>query len=59
MVNHSGPLVSGVVKTLDACENNDRDKFDEGMSNVVSALRKVNQVMNGKSSTGMTGRSVC
>lgn len=46
MVQNSGPLVDGVVSALDACENDDREAFDTGMQKVVSAMVKVNGVMD-------------
>ena len=47
MVKHSGELVEGAVRALDACEMDDREKFNAGMKGIVSALRKVNKVMDG------------
>lgn len=55
MVQNSGPLVDGVVTALRACEDNDRDTFDEGLRSVVTAMTKVNSVMEtmwGKSKPG-------
>jgi len=49
MVQNSGPLVDGVVSSLDACEVNDRDAFDAGMNKVIQAMSKVNKVMDGES----------
>jgi indoleamine 2,3-dioxygenase len=49
MVQNSGPLVDGVVSALDACDSNDREAFDVGMSKVVTSMTKVNKVMDGKS----------
>jgi indoleamine 2,3-dioxygenase len=46
MVRHSGELVAGAMKTLKACEEGNRYAFDEGMSEVVGAMTKVNKVMN-------------
>lgn len=48
MVQHSGPLVEGVVRSLEGCEKNDRDAFDAGLSKVVTAMQKVNKVMEGE-----------
>lgn len=45
MVQNSGPLVDGVTTALTACANRDRDSFDEGMRMVVTAMRKINGVM--------------
>ncbi|TKA77357.1 hypothetical protein B0A49_02458 [Cryomyces minteri] len=47
MVANSGPLVAGVEQTLAAAAAKDRDTFDEGMAAVVTALKRVNAVMNG------------
>lgn len=47
MVQHSGPLVEGVVDSLEACNENDRDAFDAGLLKVVTAMQKVNKVMEG------------
>ncbi|PBP20474.1 hypothetical protein BUE80_DR008823 [Diplocarpon rosae] len=47
MVQNSGPLVHGVVSTLDACESNDRHAFNIGLEQVVSSMTKVNKVMDG------------
>lgn len=55
MVQNSGPLVDGVVSALDACSNNDRELFNEGMQKVISSMTKVNKVMEtmwGKSKPG-------
>ena len=48
MVRHSGLLVSGTVKTLDGCAANDRELFNGGLNEMVDALKKINNVMNGK-----------
>lgn len=48
MVQNSGPLVDGVTTALAACAKKDRESFDEGMSKVVAAMRKVNSVMESK-----------
>jgi indoleamine 2,3-dioxygenase len=48
MVQNSGPLVDGVMKSLDACSKNDRALFDEGMGKVVTSMTKVNSVMESK-----------
>ena len=47
MVKHSGQLVKGAVNALEACGNDDRYAFDEGMEGVVKALVEVNSVMDG------------
>ena len=47
MVQNSGPLVDGVVSALEACANGEREKIDEGMGKVVTAMTKVNKVMDG------------
>jgi indoleamine 2,3-dioxygenase len=49
MVQHSGPLVDGVVLALDSCAANDREAFDAGMGKVVQSMIKVNKVMDGMS----------
>ncbi len=49
MVKHSGALVSGSVNVLDVCGSGDRQKFDEGLREVVRAMRKVNGAMDGGS----------
>jgi len=48
MVQNSGPLVDGVVSSLDACEHNDREAFNVGMEKVVTSMTKVNKVMEGE-----------
>lgn len=48
MVQNSGPLVDGVVTSLDACDVNDRDAFNTGLAKVVSSMTKVNKVMDGE-----------
>lgn len=47
MVQNSGPLVDGVVSALDACDIKDREAFNAGMEKVVTAMTKVNKVMDG------------
>lgn len=47
MVSNSGPLVDGVVSSLDAVEKHDRVKFEGGMKKVLGAMIKVNAVMDG------------
>ena len=49
MVKHSGGLVKGALKALEGCQNRDRDVFEEGMAQVVMAMKKVNGVMERKS----------
>ena len=49
MVKHSGELVEGAITVLEGCAASDRERFDQGMESVVSALSKVNDVMDGKS----------
>jgi indoleamine 2,3-dioxygenase len=49
MVQNSGPLIDGVVSALDACNADDREAFNEGLSKVVHAMTLVNSVMDGKS----------
>lgn len=48
MVRHSGRLVSGALKSLDACSDRNREAFNLGLSEVTNALRRVNAVMNGE-----------
>ncbi|KAG9243719.1 indoleamine 2,3-dioxygenase gamma type [Calycina marina] len=47
MVQNSGPLVDGVISSLDACEAKDREAFDAGINKVLEAMMKVNRVMDG------------
>ena len=47
MVQNSGPLVHGVTRALDASASDDRPLFDDGMSEVVQAMTKINKVMDG------------
>lgn len=47
MVSNSGPLVDGVVSSLEAVEKHDRVKFEGGMKKVLGAMIKVNAVMDG------------
>lgn len=49
MVQNSGPLVAGVVEAFDACEQNNHAAFDAGLQKVVTAMTKVNKVMESKS----------
>lgn len=53
MVQNSGPLIDGVVSALDACSDNNREAFDDGMRKVVTAMTKVNKVMDGESSQSL------
>lgn len=48
MVQNSGPLVDGVVSSFEACEKTDRVAFDAGLQKVVTAMTKVNKVMESK-----------
>ena len=45
MVKHSGGLVEGALKALEGCQGRDREAFEEGMGQVVAAMKKVNGVM--------------
>ncbi|KAH6655748.1 indoleamine 2,3-dioxygenase-like protein [Truncatella angustata] len=48
MVRHSGPLISGVMtclRTLSSSPSPDRTKFNAGLQQTLSALRRVNAVM--------------
>lgn len=47
MVSNSGPLVDGVVSSLEAVEKHDREMFEGGMKKVLGAMIKVNSVMDG------------
>lgn len=47
MVSNSGPLVDGVVGALEAVEKRDRVGFEQGLEEVIGAMRKVNKVMDG------------
>ncbi|KAH8819112.1 hypothetical protein F5884DRAFT_3119 [Xylogone sp. PMI_703] len=47
MVKHSGPLVDGVVSSLDACEKRDRQSLDKSMKLVVDTMDLINKVMDG------------
>lgn len=49
MVKHSGELVSGAMGVLEGCEQQNRERFNEGAEGLVSALKKVNKVMDGTS----------
>ena len=51
MVKHSSALVSGSVDALGACGLDDREEFDEGLGEVVRAMKRVNEVMDSKSSS--------
>lgn len=46
MVAHSGLLVNGVVDALAACAEDDIEKFDTGMRDVIGAMREINKVMD-------------
>jgi indoleamine 2,3-dioxygenase len=52
MVRHSGQLVSGAQEALEGCERCNRDQFNEGLSEVISSMEKVNRTMNGMSPCG-------
>lgn len=45
MVKHSGGLVEGALKALEGAKERDREVFEEGMRQVVMAMKKVNGVM--------------
>jgi indoleamine 2,3-dioxygenase len=45
MVRHSGELVAGALDALNACNMDDRPKFDLGLTKVVDAMKKVNHSM--------------
>lgn len=46
MVLHSGKLVSGAVGALDACFDDDREAFNDGLQRVVAVMKEINTVMN-------------
>ena len=46
VVMNSGPLIAGAEQTLAAAASDDRQAFNQGMKTVVTALTKVNDVMN-------------
>jgi indoleamine 2,3-dioxygenase len=46
MVRNSGPLVAGVMSSLNACASDDRAAFTDGLETIVRAMTKVNQVMD-------------
>ena len=48
MVRESGALVSGVSEALKGATARDREHFNDGLREMVGALRKVNSVMNSK-----------
>jgi indoleamine 2,3-dioxygenase len=48
MVRHSGRLVSGALKSLEACSGRNIEVFNLGLSEVTTALKRVNAVMNGE-----------
>ena len=45
MVKNSGPLVSGVMRCLDAASKRQRAELNEGLTSVLGALTKINAVM--------------
>jgi indoleamine 2,3-dioxygenase len=45
MVQNSGPLVEGVVDALDGCASDDREVVNDGLRKVISAMTKINKVM--------------
>jgi indoleamine 2,3-dioxygenase len=47
MVRNSGYLVSGALQALEGCAESDREAFNDGLNQVVEALKNVNHVMNG------------
>jgi len=57
MVQNSGKLVDGAVSALEACSANDRGAFNTGLGKVVSAMTKVNKVMDGRFSCFCTPKS--
>lgn len=51
MVKESGPLITGTVGMLEACSEQDREKFDDGLRTVIGGLKSVNAVMSSKSTS--------
>ncbi|KZF24310.1 indoleamine 2,3-dioxygenase gamma type [Xylona heveae TC161] len=47
MVKQSGELVEGAADAIEGCTAHDRAAFDSGLAKVVSAMKKVNKVMDG------------
>jgi len=50
MVKQSGELVDGALTALEGCGARHREQFDRGLEKLVSALGKVNGVMDGEQS---------
>jgi indoleamine 2,3-dioxygenase len=48
MVRHSGELVTGAMQALEGSAQQNRGMFDEGLMNVVSAMKQVNTTMQSK-----------
>lgn len=48
MVKESGALIEGASEMLNGCTGKDRERFDNGLRTLVTALRKINAVMNSK-----------
>ncbi|KAJ4467817.1 IDO-domain-containing protein [Lentinula aciculospora] len=46
MVSHSGLLISGAVEALNGALTSNRIRFDTGMEDLLTALKKINQVMD-------------
>ena len=46
MVQNSGPLVAGATAALAAVASNSRPVFEQSIETIVTALTKVNRVMN-------------
>ncbi len=57
MVKNSGPLVEGAMKALEGVKNQDRDGFEEGMGQVVGAMKNVNTVMEREYHDSITTQS--
>ena len=49
MVRHSGGLVRGVLRAHNGVSQDDRPAFDEGLKEIVDALKKVNKTMDSAS----------
>lgn len=51
MVQHSGALVDGTVKAVTAGAEGHREAFDAGLHGALRAMRKVNAVMDSRSTS--------
>ncbi|KAF2094293.1 indoleamine 2,3-dioxygenase gamma type [Rhizodiscina lignyota] len=46
MVRHSGALVTATRDVLNACTARDRESFNQGLDDLVAALKEINKTMN-------------